>query len=212
MITLKTFVFNDFQENTYLLYDHTHACTVVDPGMNTASENKEFDDFISEYRLKLNAIICTHCHVDHVLGCKYLKEKYNIPFYIHKKELDMLGQAQLYGDFFGLNVETPPPPDYFLTEGDAVKVGESELKVIHVPGHSEGSIAFYCAKENFLITGDVLFKGSIGRTDLPGGDYNTIISSINLKLLTLPGDIAVFPGHGSNTTMDIERKSNPFLV
>jgi hydroxyacylglutathione hydrolase len=212
MLTVKTFVFNDFQENTYLLYDHTLACCVIDPGMNSESERMEFDDFILQHKLKPGEIINTHCHVDHVLGCKYLKSRYNIPFYIHMKEIDVLEKAQLYGNFFGLKVETPPSPDHYVEEGETFKIGESELKFFHVPGHSEGSIALYCATDRILITGDVLFRGSIGRTDLPGGDYTTLIKSIKTKLMTLPGNVDVYPGHGAKTTIENERNSNPFLI
>jgi hydroxyacylglutathione hydrolase len=212
MITIKTFVFNAFQENTYLLFDHTKSCKVFDPGMNSINEKDEFDQFLITHSLKLEAIINTHCHVDHILGCKYLKEKYNLPFYIHRQEMPLLEKAQLYGEFFGIEIEPPPSPDHFISEDDTLAIGKSELKVIHVPGHSEGSIAFYCAPEKLLITGDVLFRGSIGRTDLPGGDFTTLIENIRSKIMTLPSDTLVFPGHGPTTTIDSEKKTNPFIV
>jgi hydroxyacylglutathione hydrolase len=212
MLTIKTFVFNDFQENTYLLYDNSNTCTVIDPGMGRQDEKDEFDNFIAENKLKLTAIINTHCHVDHVLGSNYLKKKYDIPFYIHASEIKVLEKAQIFGEFFGMQVEAPPSPDYFLADGDLFNMGDSELRVLHVPGHSEGSIALYCVNDNMLITGDVLFRGSIGRTDLPGGDYNTLITSIKSKIMILPGNVQVFPGHGPSTSIQNERNSNPFLI
>lgn len=213
MITIKTFVFNTFQENTYLLFDHdTRVCKVIDPGMNNPGERKEFDVFLSDHDLKLESIVNTHCHVDHILGCRFLKEKYNIPFLIHKNEIPLLEKAQLYGDYFGLEVEPPPLPDGYFTENDTVPIGNSVLGIIHVPGHSEGSVAFYCAGQGFLIAGDVLFRGSIGRTDLPGGSYETLISSIKSKLLSLPPETIVYPGHGPSTTIEHELNTNPFLI
>jgi hydroxyacylglutathione hydrolase len=211
MITVKTFVFNAFQENTYLLYDHTRRCKVFDPGMNNENEQLEFNEYIRSNGLELEAIVNTHCHVDHVLGCQYLKKKYNIPFFIHKMELNMLRDASSYGDFFGLQVEDPPAPDQYYSEGDIVQIGEGVLSVVHIPGHSIGSIAFYSPEDNFIITGDVLFKGSIGRTDLSGGDYNVLIESIRSKIFILPEQTLVFPGHGPSTTVGDEIKTNPFF-
>jgi hydroxyacylglutathione hydrolase len=212
MIKVNTFTFNPFQENTYLLSDHTKKCKVIDPGMNSDEERKEFDQFLIAHDLVLEAIVNTHCHVDHVLGCKYLKEKYNVPFCIHRQELQMLENVQLFGEYFGLETEPPPAPDEFISENDLLTIGDSKLKIIHVPGHSEGSLVFYSLEDGFLIAGDVLFRGSIGRTDLPGGDYNTLIYSIRSKILTLPLNTRVFPGHGPYTTVENESKTNPFLI
>jgi hydroxyacylglutathione hydrolase len=213
MIGIKTFVCNAFQENTYLLFDQdTRQCKVFDPGMSTMNEKNEFDRFLLENRLKLEAIINTHCHVDHVLGCRYIKEKYNVPFMIHRSELPMLEKAQLYGDFFGLEVEPPPLPDGFIAEHETMQIGTSGLHTIYVPGHSEGSVAFYNAEESFIIVGDVLFRGSIGRTDLTGGDYEILINSIKANLLSLPPETIVYPGHGASTTIGHEAKTNPFLI
>jgi hydroxyacylglutathione hydrolase len=213
MIAIKTFVFNTFQENTYLLYDNVaRVCKVVDPGMSSLKEKDEFDHFLSIHQLAIEAIVNTHCHVDHVLGCRYLQEKYNIPFLTHRDELSLLEKASLYGDFFGLEVGTPPVPDGFISENDEIQIGGSVLSIIHVPGHSEGSVTFFSAEQGFLIAGDVLFRGSIGRTDLPGGDYETLTGNIKSKLLTLPPGVVVYPGHGPSTTIGQEAKTNPFLV
>jgi hydroxyacylglutathione hydrolase len=212
MITVKTFIFNEFQENTYLLIEDSGLCKVIDPGMNSDAEREQFDQFIASNKLRLEAIINTHCHVDHVMGCQYLKRKYALPFYIHKLEISMLGQAVSYGNFFGIEIDPPPPPDFYLNENEGMEVGTSQFKIIHVPGHSEGSVAFYNSEQEILITGDVLFKGSIGRTDLTGGNYATLINSIKSKIMSLPGNTLVLPGHGVSTTIEAERMTNPFLV
>jgi glyoxylase-like metal-dependent hydrolase (beta-lactamase superfamily II) len=180
--------------------------------MDGIKENKIFDDYITLNKLHPIAILNTHCHFDHVLGFNYLKERYNLPIHIHELELPVLDKAPLFGEFFGLKVKPPPPPDFFINEGDIFKIGNSELQIFHVPGHSEGSIALYAKKENILITGDVLFQGSIGRTDLPGGDYATLINSIENKLMILSDVTNVFPGHGQQTSIENERKTNPFLI
>ena len=211
MISIKTFVFNPFQENTIILFDDSNHCIIVDPGMNNETEEKELVSFINNNGLLPQAIVNTHCHVDHILGCVFLKEKYALPFYAHRLELRLIETAQEFGEFFGLKVKQPPVPDTFLEEGKDIILGESTLRVIHVPGHSEGSIALYSESYKFIITGDVLFYGSIGRTDLPGGNYNTLIRSIRGKIMVLPKDVAVFPGHGSNTTIQHEYDTNPFL-
>jgi hydroxyacylglutathione hydrolase len=212
MITVKTFVFNEFQENTYLLIENSGLCKVIDPGMNSDAERQQFDHFIASNKLRLEAIVNTHCHVDHVLGCQYLKRKYSLPFYIHRLEIPLLEQAVSYGNFFGIEIEPPPLPDFYLNEDEVLEVGTSQFKIIHVPGHSEGSVAFYNSEQEIVITGDVLFKGSIGRTDLTGGDYATLINSIKSKIMTLPGNTLVLPGHGVSTSIEAERKTNPFLI
>ncbi len=209
---IKLFVFNDFRENTYLLYDESLVAIVVDPGMNDDEERKAFDTFVQKKNLQIKSIINTHCHIDHVLGCKYLKEKYNIPFYIHKNEAEVLEGVEHFGLFLGIETERPPMPDGFFSEDDMLSSGNTRLKVIFVPGHTPGGVAFYCAEDNVLITGDTLFRGSIGRTDFPGGDHNTLINSIKTNIMTLPGNVTVLPGHGPSTTIEEERNSNPFLM
>jgi glyoxylase-like metal-dependent hydrolase (beta-lactamase superfamily II) len=212
MITLKTFVFNPFQENTYLLFDESKKCIIIDPGMYTESERKEIIDFIGSIGLIPEAIVNTHCHVDHILGCHFLKEKYTLPFYIHPLEMKSLESAQQFGDFFDIKIEQLPSPDFYLSDDDNFKFGSSSLQIMHVPGHSEGSVALYSEADNFVLTGDVLFSGSIGRTDLPGGDYQTLIKSIREKLISLPGKVKVYPGHGPETSIQMEYDTNPFLV
>jgi glyoxylase-like metal-dependent hydrolase (beta-lactamase superfamily II) len=212
MITVKTFVFNSFQENTYLLFDESKKCVIVDPGMDSSSEEASLQDYILENQLNPVAMINTHCHVDHVLGCKFVKNTYKVPFITHPDEDPVLKNAVRFGEVFGLQVETPPTPDKYLSQGDKYIFGDSELQIMHVPGHSPGSIALYSAPDNFIITGDVLFRGSIGRTDLPGGDYQTLINNIKSKIMVLPREVKAYPGHGPFTTVGDEYDTNPFLV
>ncbi|MBN2348876.1 MAG: MBL fold metallo-hydrolase [Bacteroidales bacterium] len=212
MIQLKVFVFNDFQENSFVLWDHSKSCIIIDPGCSNNAEYKLLESFISENGLKPEMLINTHCHIDHILGNKWAVEKYNIQSYAHNGDLPVFDQAEEYARMFGLTFEPPPVIQNFLEDNQSLHFGNSELKIIHVPGHSQGSIALYAEAEKFIIVGDVLFRGSIGRTDLPGGNYNTIIQSIKTRLLTLPGNTVVYPGHGPVTTIKNEHDTNPFLT
>ena len=212
MITLKIFVFNPFQENTYVLSDESKECIIVDPGMNSQEEQDELNHYIEKNNLLPKAIVNTHCHVDHVLGCQHLIKKYNIPFYANELEIPLLETAIQFGEFFGLEVEQPPMPNHYLTEDKEYNFGNSSLQIFHIPGHSAGSVALYSKEDKLILTGDVLFHGSIGRTDLPGGSYDTLINSIREKLMTLPKDVDVYPGHGPKTTIQNEYDTNPFLA
>lgn len=211
MITIKTFVFNSFQENTFLLYDETNECIIIDAGNNNPNENQQIDDFINENNLTLKAIVNTHGHLDHVMGNSYLVDKYKVPSVAHKSEMPLLERSKDMAIAFGFDLEEPPVPTRFVEEDEVIEFGKSELLVKHVPGHSPGSIALYNEQDNFVIVGDVLFAGGIGRTDLPGGDYDTLINSINQKLFTLNSDTVVYPGHGESTTIHKEKESNPFF-
>jgi hydroxyacylglutathione hydrolase len=211
MIKLEAFVFNPFQENTFLLSDESGKCIIIDPGMYDPGENRQITEFIQDRGLIPEAIVNTHCHVDHVLGCRYLKDQYDIPFCFHKDDQEMLERAPELGAIFGLEVDMLPEADRYLVAGEKFQFGNSELQLIHVPGHSKGSLALYSEPDKFVITGDALFNGSIGRTDLPGGDYNTLIESIRNRLMTLPGEVKVYPGHGPSTTIAYEHDTNPFL-
>jgi hydroxyacylglutathione hydrolase len=211
MINITAFIFNSFQENTYVLNDETKECVIVDPGFSTKVEKKLMDDFFTSQNLNPVAIINTHCHIDHILGCEYLQKTYKIPFYIHKNEIDLLQVSKEYAKLFGIEIDHIPQPDKFLDEGDVFNFGNSVLSVLHVPGHSPGSICFYANNDKFILTGDVLFRGSIGRSDLPGGDYDTLIKNIKSKILILPREVLVFSGHGPNTTIGLEYDTNPFL-
>ena len=211
MINIETFVFNPFQENTYLLYDHTGECIIVDAGCELPGEREELEDFMDRHGLRPVKLINTHCHVDHILGLAYFAEKYELPFFMHAAEKGLLAHSIQQAEFFGLKMEPPPEPRGTLEEGRAVKFGESELEVIHIGGHSPGGVLFHCPGQRFLISGDVLFRDSIGRTDLPGGDYDSLVGGIRRKLLKLDPETRVYPGHGPPTTIGDEIRNNPFL-
>lgn len=212
MIKIKIFVFNPFQENTFVLSDETGECIIVDPGCYSIEEKAILDKYIDEASLNPVKIVNTHCHVDHILGSHHLVTKYSLPFEAHAEDSKLLNDAQKHGIVFGFNVEDPPPITGYLVDNALITFGHSQLKVLHVPGHSPGSVALYCQEQNFVIVGDVLFKGSIGRTDLPGGNYDVLMKSIFSKLMNLPADTQVFPGHGPSTTIHDEALSNPFLA
>ena len=211
MLHIKTFTFNPFQENTYVLSDSTGECIILDPGCYESFEKKELSGFISDSNLRPVKILLTHTHIDHILGNSYLAGKYQIPIEMSEMETPMLEAAKEYGTLWGIQVEPSPAPALFVTEGKDVSFGNTRLKVLFTPGHSPGSFSFYHQDTKSLFSGDVLFYESIGRTDLPGGDYDTLLSSIRRKLFTLPDDITVYPGHGPSTTIGHEKKFNPFL-
>jgi len=211
MIRIETFAFNAFQVNTHLVWDDSGECLVVDPAFYSADEQERFDSLIAERGLTLSGQINTHCHVDHLLGVAYLRSHYGCKFRAHRLEARLVENAPLLGEIFGWDVEPLSGIDEFLEENGTVAVGTHLLHSIHVPGHSEGSLAFYSPDGGFVITGDALFRGSIGRTDLPGGDYDTLIGSIRSNLLTLPPETLVFPGHGPSTSIGEEAAGNPFL-
>jgi len=211
MIQLEILIFNSFQVNTFLLWDETGDCLVVDPAFYSEEERRMFDDLISERGLKLTAQINTHCHVDHVLGVQHILSQYGCPLRAHREEAKVLENAPLMGNIFGLNVEPISGIDKNIEDNEIIHIGNQSLQSIHVPGHSPGSLAFYSREEGFVITGDALFQGSIGRTDLPGGDYDQLIQSIRSRLLVLPMETVVYPGHGSSSTISYECTENPFL-
>ena len=211
MINIHFFTFNGFQENTYILFDETKECIIIDPGCYSNEEEQELVKFISENNLTPVKLLNTHCHIDHVLGNSFVANKYSIDLEMHEKDLPTLHATPEYGHTFGFNMAKSPEPTTLLKEGDVVKFGSSELDVLFTPGHSAGHIVFISHEQKFIINGDVLFQGSIGRTDLPGGDHNTLIESIKTKLLTLDDDFEVYTGHGSKTTIGYERNHNPFL-
>lgn len=211
MINIETFVFNPFMENTYILHDRTYECIIVDAGCYEQPERDQVETFLRENELKPVRMVNTHCHVDHVLGVAFLKERYSIPFSIHPFEKRLLEATQIQGNFYGLNAGPPTEADDYLEGGDKIFFGDSELRALHVPGHSPGSLVLYSEKDSFLLAGDVLFRGSIGRSDLPGGDHETLVDSIREKLLDLDPATVVYPGHGPETTIGFERDNNPYL-
>lgn len=212
MINIHFFTFNGFQENTYVVFDETKECVIIDPGCYSNEEQNVLASFIAENGLKPVKLLNTHCHIDHVLGNSFVASKYNIGLEMHEKDIPTLHATPEYGHLYGFSIDKSPEPTVLLNEGDKVAFGNAELDVLFTPGHSAGHIVFVAKKEKFIVGGDVLFYGSIGRTDLPGGDYNTLIDSIKTKLLTLSDDYTVYSGHGPKTSIGFERVNNPFLV
>jgi len=212
MAIVKCFTFNPFQENTYVVYDETNTCVIVDPGMYHEAEENALQDFITSKNLTPVLLLNTHCHIDHVFGNKFVKDTYNIPFHAHQLEMDNLNNGPQHAHMFGVSMGPSPQPDTFIEPGKDITFGNTTFKVLFTPGHSAGSVSFYNAENNFVLAGDALFMGSIGRTDLPGGHYETLITSIKKELLTLPDGTVVYSGHGPETTVVRERNTNPFLV
>jgi hydroxyacylglutathione hydrolase len=212
MLHIQVFVFNPFQENTYILYDETNECVVVDPGCYEEDEKIELVDFISANNLKVTRLLNTHCHIDHVLGNAFVKEKFKTKLHIHRNDEPVLRAVSAYAPNYGFNLYQETAPDVFLEDGDVINFGNQKFEVLFVPGHAPGHVAFYNKKEKVVIGGDVLFQNSIGRTDLPGGNLDTLINSIHQKLFTLPDDITVYPGHGPKTTIGFEKLTNPYCA
>jgi len=212
MITVKKFVANQLGENSFVLYDETGECIFIDPGFYFDEEHEDIKDYINSNNLTPVRITNTHCHFDHIMGVEFIRNQYKIPFQAHKDDAFWVDNVSAQAQRFGLEMSPVSPIDEYLTENEFVKFGNSQLKIIHVPGHAPGHLVFYSEENSFLIAGDVLFYGSIGRTDLPGGDYNTLISNIKNKLLVLPDDTKVYCGHGPETTIGFEKTTNPFLT
>ncbi len=211
MITIKSFCFNPFYENTYALYDETKECIIIDPGCFEKSEEETLQEFISSSHLTPKMLVNTHAHIDHVLGNNFVCKTYNLEPVLHKNEVIILEAAPAIGANWGIAVYPSPSPGKFIDEGDTITFGNSSLKILFTPGHSPGSICLYSEDQAFIIGGDVLFRESIGRTDLPGGDYETLMQSIRQKLFYLPDETVVYPGHGPETTIGYEKKFNPFV-
>jgi glyoxylase-like metal-dependent hydrolase (beta-lactamase superfamily II) len=210
MIHIQFFVFSPVQENTYILYNDRHAL-LIDPGCYFSAEQETLKNFLSSSNLHAVQLLNTHCHLDHVFGNKWVNKEFALELYLHPNEETVLSFAPESGRQWGLPFENYTGPLHFLHEGDIIRLDEDQLKVIAAPGHSPGSICFYCESQGFVIGGDVLFSGSIGRTDLPGGNYLTLLKSIREKLFTLPDHTIVYPGHGPSTTIGYEKENNPFL-
>jgi len=209
---IEIFANNPFQENTIILYDETGYAALIDCGCFTKEEKDRLFVFLKSKSLKPTMLLCTHLHTDHVLGCKYVKDTYGVPIYAASKDEFLIENAVSSAQSWGLEgVEQPPMPTKNIKEGDVLRFGDSELTVIEIPGHTPGGLCFYSKENKILISGDSLFCESIGRTDLAGGDYNALISSLKEKILTLPDDVKVYPGHGPSTTIGHEKKYNQFL-
>ncbi len=210
MFQIKMFTFSPIRENTYLLYNETD-CIVIDPGCYFDDEKETLKSFIDLHKLKPVHLLNTHCHLDHVFGNKYVSDTYHLTLHLHPNEQKVLEFAPTSGLMYNMPFDNYAGTFIFLKEGDKILLGTDELLVIEAPGHSPGSICFYCAKQHFIIGGDVLFQHSIGRTDLPGGNHQTLLNSIEQKLFVLPEDTIVYPGHGEPTTIGEEKMHNPYL-
>lgn len=212
MLQIKKFTFNPFAENTYVLFDTTKECIIIDPGCYEKAEEKELVDFIESNTLVVKKLINTHCHIDHVLGNAFVKNKFKVLLHIHPIEEALLRAVSSYASNYGFFQYQDSTPDVFLKEDEFVEFGDQKLKILFVPGHSPGHIAFYDAASKTLIGGDVLFENSIGRSDLPGGNFNMLINSIHEKFFTLPDDVTVYCGHGEETSIGFEKRTNPFCA
>ncbi|WP_436416584.1 MBL fold metallo-hydrolase [Petrimonas sp.] len=210
---IKTFEFNPLGVNTYVLYDKTGECVVIDASCFFPDERELLLNFILDNNLVVKHLLNTHLHFDHVFGVNFMASQFGLKLQVHPDDVFLLDnlpqQLQMFG--FNTNVDYTPEIGNYLKENDIISFGEQQLKVLHVPGHSPGSIVFYNEKEKFAVVGDVLFNGSIGRTDLPGGNFDQLIEGIRTKLFTLPDDTEIYSGHGPKTTIGQEKKYNPFV-
>ncbi|EOZ99286.1 Hydroxyacylglutathione hydrolase [Indibacter alkaliphilus LW1] len=211
MLQLKTFTFNPFQENTYILYNDNLEAIVFDPGCYESHERDELTSFIEDEKLKVKMLINTHCHIDHVLGNAFVKRKYNVPFLIHKNELPVLKSVVTYASNYGFPGYEEAEVDHYLDEKRRLELGDEKIELLFVPGHAPGHLVFYHPDSKICIAGDTLFQGSIGRTDLPGGDHQTLLDAIQKEMFALPDDTKVYPGHGPMTTIGYEKEYNPFV-
>jgi len=209
---IKKFTFNPYQENTYVLYDESGACVIIDPGMYDGAEQNQLVAFIKDKNLKPERLLNTHCHIDHVLGNKFVFDNWGLKPEFHKGELYILRAVAGYAPQMGMRYELSPEPENFLPESGTINFGNSTLTLVFAPGHSPAHLCFYAEAEDFLIGGDVLFYRSIGRTDLPGGNHQQLIDSIKHTVFQLPDTCEVFPGHGPSTTIGFEKINNPFLI
>ena len=211
MLKIKSFEFSPIQENTYILYNEFNDCIIIDPGCYFDAEKEELVAFISNKGLTPKMLINTHCHLDHVFGNKFIAEKYNLRLQLHENEKAVLAFAPTSGLMYSMPFDNYKGDFILLNAGDMIRLGDNLLRVLLVPGHSPGSLAFYCANDKFVISGDALFKNSVGRSDLPGGNHEQLIKSIKDNLLTLPHDTLVYSGHGPVTTIGVEKINNPYL-
>lgn len=207
---VQAFTFNAFQENTYVIYDDTRACAIIDPGCYTQQEQAALNEFIEQHDLQVTHLINTHAHIDHVLGNLYIKATYGVQLALHTLEVPILQAAVQYAPLYGFPDYSPAEADLLLTADDTIQVGNTALTILHVPGHSPGHIALYSQRDKLCLAGDVLFQNSIGRTDLPGGNHELLLQSIHEQLFSLDDEVVIYPGHGPTTTIGEEKSNNPF--
>jgi len=211
MIKIKKFVFNAFMVNTYLLSDETGECILIDAACYGPEEESEIRTFVAGNNLKLVRNLNTHCHIDHILGNSFIAQVYKVNPEYHENSVPVLLGIRHIGTSFGFEINHIPEPKRFLKDNETIRWGDSSLRVFFTPGHAEGSVCFYNEDQGFVITGDVLFKDTIGRTDLPSGDFDQLMNSIKTRLFTLPADTTVYPGHGPETMIGYEMENNPFI-
>ncbi len=211
MISIKIFAFNPFQVNTYVLHDETNECVIIDPGCYEENEKRELVEYIDTNNLTVVRIINTHVHTDHILGNAFICKHFGMGWEAHSDGKELWGMARAFGSVLNIQVEDIGLPGATFEDGDIIKFGNSELEVLYTPGHAAGSACFVNNKQKFIISGDVLFRDSIGRTDLPTGNFKLLADSIQTKLFTLDGDYVVYPGHGPETTIGYEKSNNPFV-
>jgi glyoxylase-like metal-dependent hydrolase (beta-lactamase superfamily II) len=210
MLQVKSFTFSPIQENTYILYNEQGKAIIIDPGCYFTAEEEKLKNFIKDTGLEPVQLLNTHCHLDHVFGNRWVNETFELELFLHKNEEAVLQRAPQSGEKWGIPFRNYNGPLHFLEHNDVVQLGTDQLRVILAPGHSPGSICFYCENQQFLVGGDVLFYESIGRSDLPGGDHQTLLNSIRNELYVLPDAVTVYPGHGPITTIGHEKRHNPF--
>ena len=211
MFTVKAFTFSPVQENTYVLYNEQKQAFIIDPGCYFEEEREELARFLQQNKLIPVKLLNTHCHLDHVFGNKWIYETYGLELHLHPNEKPVLDRAPVSGLMWNLPFDNYNGPLHWLNEGDIILLGTDELQVLFAPGHAPGHVCFYCKAQAFVIGGDVLFRQSIGRTDLPGGDHEQLLNSIRTQLFVLPDDTTVYSGHGPATTIGYEKRNNPFL-
>ena len=211
MLTVKAFSFNPVQENTYILYNEKRQCCIIDPGCYFPEEKNKLKSFINQNALTPVLLLNTHCHLDHVFGNEFVHNQWGLLLHIHEREKPVLDMAPATGELWQLPFENYSEKLVFIKEDSTINIGDDKLEIRFTPGHSPGHICFYDELEGFAVSGDVLFNGSIGRTDLPGGDFDTLVHSIQTQLFTMPDDTKIYSGHGPMTTVGFEKMNNPFV-
>jgi len=211
MLTVQRFTFNPVQENTYVVYNEKGHCCIIDPGCYFASEEEQLKEFVEQNRLTPVLLLNTHCHLDHIFGNYFIHKTFGLPLHLHKLEKPVLDYGPAAGQLWELPFVNYDGELKFLEDDDVITIGDDELKVLFTPGHSPGHVSYYSKENKFILSGDVLFEGSVGRTDLPGGDFAILQETIKTRLYTLPEDTVVYSGHGNTTTIGDEMKSNPYV-
>jgi glyoxylase-like metal-dependent hydrolase (beta-lactamase superfamily II) len=211
MFQIQAFVFNFASENTYVLFNENKNAWLIDPGNMNEQETQAISNFITENNLKIEKILLTHTHIDHVLGLQWAFDTFKVPVTMHQEDQEVLDMLQASGARFGFQIPAVKVDTEYINEGDELDFDGEKFKIYHVPGHSPGSVVYHNETQKFMISGDVLFEGSIGRTDLYKGNYDQLIEGIKIKLFVLDEETQVFSGHGNPTTIGFEKQYNPFL-